>query len=354
MENNWVRRKKIFSKLWIFLIILFLMLVVVVASGTYYVKSSFAAPSDKNEEKVFIIKEGEGMMAIAQRLQEEGLIKDANAFRVYARFACEGVNIYNPATLLKTYPQEDCLAGNIQAGSFKLSTNMELPDLAEKLTKGRLDSWTKILEGWRNEEIAAVLLKNYGIPEAEFLSIAEIGYMYPDTYLFKVNSTAAEVVEKLKTTFADKFTPELQQKATAQGLDLNEVLTLASIVERETRDNGNERAVVAGILLKRLREGWKVEADATVQYALGYQADEKTWWKKSLTAEDLQINSPYNTRRFAGLPPGPIANPSLSSLRAVAEPQESEYYFYLHDSDGRIHYARTLAEHNTNKSLYLN
>ena len=353
MENNWVRRKPIFSKIWFFLILFFLSFISIILLSTYYVNSAFAAPSTDKTEKIFIIKEGEALTSIAARLKQEGLIRDNNVFRLYARFACTGVSLSSPTTLLKSYPQEECLAGSIQAGSFKLSTNMDLPSLAEKLTKGRLDSWTKILEGWRNEEIAIVVEKNYQIKEEDFLKVAEIGYMYPDTYLFKVNSTAAEIVQKLKTTFEEKFTPQLQQEALAQGLSITETVTLASIIERETRDNGDERALVAGILLKRLREGWRLETDATVQFALGYDENEKTWWRKNLTEQDLQVNSPYNTRRFAGLPPGPISNPSISSLKAVALPQESEYYYYLHDKDGKIHYAQTLAGHNANKEKYL-
>ena len=353
MEANLVPRRKIFSKMWFVLIFLFLLIVVLGVGATFYVKSALAAPSDQNKEIVFVIKEGESLVEIADRLLAEGLIKDTNAFRLYARFACDGVNFANPTTLLKKYPQEKCLSGNIQAGSFKLSTNMDISTLSEKLTKGRLDSWTKILEGWRNEEIAAVLKENYQIKEEDFMKVAEIGYMYPDTYLFKVNSTSQEIVAKLKETFNQKFTPELQEKAKAQGLTIEEAVTLASLIEREARNNGNERATVAGILLKRLREGWKLEVDATVQFALGYDKDGKTWWKKSLTVDDLAINSPYNTRRFAGLPPGPISNPSISSLRAVAEPIDSDYYFYLHDNDGVIHYGRTLSEHNANKAKYL-
>lgn len=293
------------------------------------------------------------MTDIAERLENEGFIKDARTFRLYARFACEGVSLSSPTTLLKSYPAEKCLSGNIQAGSFKLPKNLELPNLAKKLTSGRLDSWAKILEGWRNEEVAAELSKNYPFEEKDFLDVAKIGYMYPDTYLFKVTSTAEEIAQKMRATFEEKFNPDLQQRATAQGLSLDEAVTLASLIERETRNDGDERGVVAGILLKRLREGWKLEVDATVQFALGYDEEEKTWWKKNLTDKDLQLDSPYNTRKFAGLPPGPICNPSISALEAVANPVETDYYFYLHDNDGKIHYARTLDEHNANKAKYL-
>ena len=353
MESTLVRRKPIFSKLWFFLIFFFLIIVALIVFAATYINSVIAAPSTENNEKAFVIKEGQSTREIAEDLKAEGLIKDVLAFRLYAKFSCKGVTFSKPITLLKKYSSEDCLSGNIQAGSFKLSTNMDLVALAKNLTQGRLDSWTKIVEGLRNEEIAAVLAKNYGIKEEDFLKLAQLGYMFPDTYLFKVSSTAEELAQKLRLTFDQKFTPELQQQALAQGLTLPEVVTLASIIERETRDNGEERQVVAGILIKRFREGWKIEADATVQFALGYDEEGKTWWKKSLTAEDLQINSPYNTRRFIDLPPGPICNPGLASLKAVAQPQESEYYFYLHDKDGKIHYARTLAEHNANKIKYL-
>jgi UPF0755 protein len=106
-------------------------------------------------------------------------------------------------------------------------------------------------------------------------------------------------------------------------------------------------------LLKRLREGWRLEVDATIQYALGYDEEGKTWWKKSLTGDDLAVISPYNTRTHGGLPPGSICNPGLAALKAVAQPTETEYYFYLHDKDGKAHYGRSLEEHNANKAKYL-
>jgi len=131
---------------------------------------------------------------------------------------------------------------------------------------------------------------------------------------------------------------------------------IASLVERETRSEA-ERPVVAGILLKRLKAGWPLQVDAAVQYAVAgvncSRFDPACQWWPSLTKEDLMINSPFNTYKFKGLPPAPIANPGLSSLEAAFSPEESDYWFYLHDGQGQIHYAKTLAEHQENIQKYL-
>lgn len=352
METNWIKKKKIFSKRWFLTIAVFLLLTIPLVTITFWVNWAMAAPKNSGKEKIFVIKENESIISIAKRLKAEGLIRDETVFRIYTRINCKGIDFKNLATLFKKYPPKDCLSGNIQAGSFKLSPALSLATLSLKLTNGKIDSWIKIVEGLRNEEIAQKLEKQFPIKKDDFLKIAEIGYMFPDTYLFKVNSTAAEVVEKLRQTFDLRFEESLQEKVKAQGLTVNEAVILASIIERESRDT-DERPIIAGILLKRLFEGWRLEVDATIQYALGYDQENKTWWKKSLTIEDLAIDSPYNSRKFAGLPPTPIANPGLSSLKAVAQPVESSYYFYLHDSKGEIHFAKTLNEHNSNKVKYL-
>jgi len=312
-----------------------------------------SAPIDlEGKEKIFVIKENESVSSISSRLQKEGLIKDAFAFRIFVRFSCRGFSFLNLTTWFREYPVKSCLAGNIQAGSFKLSPKMTLSEIAIGLTKGRLDSWVKIVEGMRVEEMAAIFAKNYKITEKDFLDISKEGYMFPDTYLFKVNSNATEIAQKMLSTFDLKVTPKIREKIKAQGLTLEEGIILASILERESR-NTEERFVVAGILYNRLRNGWKLEADATVQYALGYDDKEKTWWRKRLFEEDLKVDSPYNTRRYTGLPPAPICSPGLSAIKAIAEPAKTDYFFYLHDSKGEIHYAKTLEEHNQNKAKYL-
>jgi UPF0755 protein len=137
---------------------------------------------------------------------------------------------------------------------------------------------------------------------------------------------------------------------TPQGSNLSfaDSVILASILERETKTDA-ERPVVAGILINRLNLGMPLQVDATVQYAVGTSKD---WWP-ILTLEDLKVNSLYNTYKYAGLPPGPIANPGLSSLKAAFNPAQTDYLYYIHDPTGQIHYAKTLAEQNANIAKYL-
>ena len=130
------------------------------------------------------------------------------------------------------------------------------------------------------------------------------------------------------------------------------MIILASIVEREAKHD-QDRSVVAGILKKRYQKGWPLEADATIQYALGYDEIEKTWWRKKLSTEDLQIDSSYNTRINPGLPPTPICNPGLAAINAVITPKETSYWYYISDQKNNMHYATTLDAHNQNIEKYL-
>ena len=134
---------------------------------------------------------------------------------------------------------------------------------------------------------------------------------------------------------------------------MKQVLILASLVEREARQSST-REKVAGIILKRYLADWPLQIDATVQYVLGYQPNEKSWWKKELSEEDLKIDSPFNTYINKGLPPDPICNPSLSSIKAVINADENTpYWYYLTDNQGVMHYAITLEEHQNNINKYL-
>lgn len=208
-----------------------------------------------------------------------------------------------------------------------------------------------LIEGWRVEEMAERLNKELGIKNSEFIKAADEGYMFPDTYFFKPTATAEEVVEVLRNTFDQKYDSTLQQKIKRLGLNAKEGVILASIVEREARSD-EVRRMVASILLKRLNIGMGLNADATIQYALGYQPVEKSWWKRHLSKTDLRIDSPYNTYIYAGLPPAPISNPSLSSLNAVANAGSTPYLYYYHDSKGISYYAKTLDEHNANVAKF--
>jgi UPF0755 protein len=212
--------------------------------------------------------------------------------------------------------------------------------------------WATTPEGWRVEEIANKLSKLFDIPEAEFLKHTKEGYMFPDTYLVPKDATPAAIAKIFLDTFDTKIGTTLRTDAIKTGLTLPEVITLASIVEREGRSD-DDRPVIAGILLNRIKADWPLQVDATLQYALGYQPMEKSWWKKYLTDEDKKVKSPFNTYANLGLPPHPIANPGLSSIKAVIYPKETEYWYYIHDTKGTAHYAKTIEEHQGNISKYL-
>jgi UPF0755 protein len=178
----------------------------------------------------------------------------------------------------------------------------------------------------------------------------EEGKYFPDTYLVPKQITLEAVRQLLRRTFDEKTAP-LGLNNSASGLTAEEVIILASLVERETKTDA-DRALVAGVLSNRLKIGMKLDVDATVQYVIGFtKAD--GWWKKNLTSEDLQIKSPYNTYLYAGLPPSPICNPGLAALKAVLDPTETDYFYYLSDKTGAMHYAVTFSEHKANIAKFL-
>lgn len=282
----------------------------------------------------FTLEKGTGLAAASRQLEEEGLVRSWLAFRLVAQ--------------AKGYAQK------IQAGDFRLSPSMTPPEIAEALTHGVADRWLTLFEGWRREEMAAELTDKLSGPEAnfdreEFLRLTENleGRLFPDTYLIPRDASASAVVKILTDNFEKKV-----------GQVSAEELILASIVEREAKED-EDRPIVTGIMAKRLRSDWPLQADATVQYAIGNQTCQlrpfscQDWWPQSLTRQDLEIDSAYNSYLYRGLPPTPIANPGLASIKAAQNPRETEYWFYLSDREGRMHYAKTAEEHNKNISKYL-
>lgn len=288
----------------------------------------------------FVVRPGEKVYEIAQHLREAGLV--------------------NSATLFKIYVKVNGLSGKLQAGSYKIKTDLSLAAVVSQLQHGTFDLKLIIPEGWRREEMGEYLAEVFlragseGIAES-FLNKSRgmEGYLFPDTYVVPFDTKAEDIIKIMKENFDRKVDSKTRSDFANQGLTLEQVVTLASIVEREA-GNDKDRPVIAGIIVKRLKAGWPLEADATVQYALSIQGKgEDGWWPKELSTDDLLINSPYNTRRNPGLPPGPISNPGLSSIRAVVYPLETPYWFYLTDGSGETHFAKTLEEHEANISRYL-
>ncbi len=285
----------------------------------------------KSPDIVFTIKEGDTATAVANALREKGLIRSDTAFR----FFLKGNN----------------LEKNIHVGYFKLSPSMTFAQIAETLKgSGSQDVRVLIPEGFRNEEIARRLFRQLNLPEKDFLALAKEGYMFPDTYDFRVDVSPEDVADVMLKTFNSKVASVIKSSST--NLTENEVMTLASIVEKESRTD-TDRPIIAGILLNRLAINQGLEVDATLQYLLGEGED--GWWAHNSVdlVEAKNIDSPYNTYKYAGLPPEPINNPGLKSVEAVLSPTPSKYYYYLHEADGTPHYASTYQEHQNNIANFL-
>ncbi len=305
----------------------------------------------------FTIAPGETATQIADRLEREGLITDANLFRLYLRH--EGI------------------AARLEAGNFELSPSMTMPEIAQALQQARIQEITvTIPEGLRAEEVAALLeqagvterdlflalvrggnLASLGLDDYDFLSawpagVALEGFLFPDTYRFPLNAQPADVLRIFLDNFDQRVTPELRQEAAARGMSLHDVLTLASIVEREAV-RADERPLIADVYLNRLEKGMFLNADPTVQYAMGFQSDTGQWWKTPVTLEEYSsVISPYNTYLNPGLPPGPICSPGLSAIEAVVRPAETEYLYFVATGDGSHVFARTLEEHQANVARF--
>lgn len=243
----------------------------------------------------------------------------------------------------------------IQSGSYELSPSMSVGEVADQLLSGSKDNWVTLLEGWRVEEVADELAREFGLRyfnPTEFMELARSteGRLFPDTYLFPKQASASLVLTTLLDTFEKKYQQALSEVGAPQ-LTKEETLILASLLEREAKDL-KDKKIVAGILLNRLKAGIALQVDATLQYIKGYDATKKTWWPQPKSL-DKAIKSPFNTYLNRGLPPAPICNPGLNALKAAVAPTKSDYFYYLTDGEGRMHYARTLEEHNANINRYL-
>jgi UPF0755 protein len=247
---------------------------------------------------------------------------------------------------------------SIQAGRFRVSPAMTPAEILTQLKTGKLDYWVTLLEGWRREEIAEAIETTASENGARFdkgifldLTKDLEGNLFPDTYLFSLDASEENIISILTSTLDKRISSEMESAISKSGKTRHQILTMASLIEREARADSS-RKIVSGILWKRLDNSWPLQVDATLQYARGYDSITKTWWKEP-TAADKTINSPYNTYQNQGLPPGPICAPSLSSIQAAIYPTPSEYWFYISDLSGNMHYAITLAEHNQNIATYL-
>ena len=274
-----------------------------------------------------------------------------------------GAGILHDKMLLRIYLSYYGLDTQIQAGRYALTGEMSIVQIAEALQLAIVNQERlTVPEGWRMEQIADALPSTgIAFSAEEFLEAAHDsarleavlgidaesteGFLFPETYALGAGTSADELVGTMLSTFDERITPDLRNGFKEEGLSLQQAVVLASIVEREAIVP-DERRLIAGVFLNRLREGMRLEADPTVQYALGQQ-DGGGWWKAPLTLADLELDSPYNTYLYSGLPPAPIASPGLSSLQAVADPAQTEFFFFRAacDGSGRHLFAVSFDEH---------
>lgn len=275
----------------------------------------------------FKIGPGEGASEVAYRLAQEGFVPDGAAFRAYLIYS--GIET------------------RLQAGEFTLSPALSPLQIATRL-QDATPTQVKfvVLPGWRMEEIAASLpTSGLSITPEAFLAAAKTppadfdflpqgataeGFFLPDTYLLPRGISAEDLVRTMLNNFALNLRSDLRSGFSRQGLEVYQAVILASIVQREAVV-ADEQPIIASVFLNRLRVGMRLQTDPTVQYAIGY---DPLWWKSPLALADLEVVSPYNTYLVDGLPPAPIASPTLGALQAVAAPAQTPYYYFRARCDG--------------------
>ena len=314
--------------------------------------ASLPAEPNSSETVSFIVERGESAASVAYNLQSMGLIREAELFRRVAQYM--GAE------------------ADIQFGVYSLSPGMTMEEIVTELQHGRIPGIEVTLkEGLRAEEIASEIEGRLGLSRELVMQAVSAGrtdfaflgdrpsgapgglegFLFPDTYEFPEGASSERVIEILLRNFEQRITPEDLKALEGQQMTLYEVITLASIVEREAVV-AEERAIIAGVYLNRLRQGMYLQSDPTVQFAKGYDNQTQKWWNPMKQEEAITVVSPYNTFLNPGLPPGPICNPGRPSILAVLVPEPSDYLFFYAKGDGSHAFAVTYEEHLLNEQIY--
>jgi len=308
------------------LIIFFIILL-----GIFFIWQGIYLPKDlaSAENKLFSVERGQSLFQIAENLEKEGLIKNKSLFDFYV--ITKGIS------------------RKLQAGEYYLSSSMNIVGITKKIISGEVAKReVTIPEGFTIKQIEERL--NLKLPEADLE-----GFLFPDTYQFSYGVSAEEVVRKMLDNFDKKLAP-YQNEISGAGLTLFETITMASLLEKEVKTK-EEKEIVSGIFWKRIKEGRTLDSCATIAYILRRE----DWAAGAWTFEEMrkeiargkEIDSPYNTYKYLGLPLGPICNPGLESIMAAICPQNSEYWYYLSTPEGETVFSKTLEEHNTAQAKYL-
>lgn len=312
-------------------ILLTILIVIIIGIFIWWQNGLQSVNAKDSAKETFVVKPGTGLRDIASNLKQAGLIRDPIVFFLEVK--------------------KLGLDGTIQAGDFRLSPSMPADEIIKTMTHGTLDVWITVPEGKRAEEVAAILKEKMANYDNSWLPAlkAHEGYLFPDTYSFSKDADLTTVVNTMTDNFNKKYA--IAKAGATTTLSENDAVILASILEREGK-SGQDMRKVASVLENRLSIGMPLQVDASIQYALGYEPAEQSWWKKALTTTDLKTDSPYNTYTNPGLPPTPISNPGLEALEAVLNPANTNYLYYISDKNGTLHFATTLDQQNANIRKY--
>lgn len=343
--------KKVFP----IIIFFFILVSFFIWQGVYLPKNPFSV---KNQ--LFMVEKGQNLFQIAENLEREELIKSKYFFDFYM--------------LIKRAQRR------LQAGEYELSPTMSIAEIAKKIISGDIvKEKITIIEGWNLRDIgfyferkglfqAEEFWELVGFPAIDYSKVSDLpepkdfssqyeflkekpkkvgleGYLFPDTYEIAKGETLESIVKKMLDNFNKKITSDLRTEIEKQNKTIFEILTMASLIEKEVK-NPEDKKLVSGILWKRLKNNMPLQVDATITYITGKKTTK-------ISKEETQIDSPYNTYKYLGLPPGPICNPGLESILAALYPKESEYWYYLSTPDGQTIFSKTLKEHNYAKAKYL-
>ena len=321
-------------------LLFFLVLIIAIYLGARFTLAWTRPNSDRNTRVQLEIAKGSSLKTISNKLEEKNLISDSLAFQLYSRYKK--------------------LSTKYQAGQYIIPSNLTFEELAnDYLLHGKsVETKVTIPEGSTIKQIDTILAKKLLIQAGEFEECTNFcdlgfridsleGFLFPSTYYENSDHfTSKKFIQRLYNTFTQQIKP-LQNKISESGRTLNEIVIVASMIEREAfGDSATEKALIADVIWKRLDERIHLGIDATTRYELNE-------WKRPLYTEDFAKNSPYNTRRTMGLPPTAISNPGIESIKAAVSPKQNKYYYYLHDMNGKIHFGETLEDHNRNKYNYL-
>lgn len=322
------------------------LLILLLAAGavTFYMWRGVALPYQGFQGEQFVtIETGSGVGAMGRRLADAGVVRDARTFQIAAR--------------LKGAEKR------LQAGEYRFDRSATAFEVVDRIARG--DVFVRSItfpEGRTAAEMAA-LFEERGFGDAAAFATAARdasrirpldptapdleGYLFPSTYRLARNATAAALVGLMTQSFKQAFDADLRAAAGARGLSVREAVTLASLVEEEAQ-KPDERPLISAVYHNRLKIGMGLQCDATVIYALQRAGR----WNGNITKADLSMDSPYNTYKYRGLPPGPIANPGRASLEAAVKPADAGYLYYVSRNDGSHAFATTLDEHNRNVQQY--